>query len=287
MKVHLDCIPCFVRQALEAARLLELDEEAATRLMRRTLELTLEVDWNLPPPVVGRDIHRVIREVSGSDDPYLPSKITANETALRLLPEIEQRVAAAADPFHAAVEFSITGNLIDLGANLEGRSDVEAALDHVRHANLDSAAVDRLRRAVEEAETVLFLADNAGEIVFDRPLLERIGMEKLTVAVRGGPTINDATLDDARRAGLTKLYRVIGNGADIPGTWLPACSEELVRTFETVDLVLAKGQGNYETLSDCGRDVFFLLLAKCRMVSQSLGVEPGSFILRTEGSSRR
>ena len=181
------------------------------------------------------------------------------------------------------MEVSIAGNLIDLGANLEGKSDVEAAMHVLSSANLDPEAVAGMRRALDEATTVLFLADNAGEIVLDRPLLERIGAEKLTVAVRGGPTINDAVLDDARRAGLTERYRVIDNGADIPGTWLPECTAELRDEFAAADVVLAKGQGNFETLHDCEREVFFLLMAKCTIVSRTLAVEPGTFILRRDG----
>jgi hypothetical protein len=141
--------------------------------------------------------------------------------------------------------------------------------------------VAALERAVADADSVLFLADNAGEIVLDRPLLELIGASKVTVGVRGSPTINDATVDDARESGLLDRFSVIDNGADIPGTWLPLCSPEFVRHFEGADVVVAKGQGNYETLSDCSRRVFFLLRAKCPAVARDLRVTEGAFVVKS------
>jgi damage-control phosphatase, subfamily I len=283
MKANLDCIPCFVRQAVEAARFLELDEEAATALMRRTLELALELDWTLPPPLMGRDVHRAIREVTGSDDPYLPAKLEATETALTLLPEIESQVRSAADPFLAAVKLAIAGNIIDLGVHNHHEIDVPRALREALDHPIDEAAVGELRSTIAAARSVLFLADNAGEIVFDRPLLELIGAEKLTVVVRGAPIINDATLDDARRSGLTSRYRVIDNGAATPGTWLEECSAEFTAEFDRAELVIAKGQGNFESLSDGPREVFFLFLAKCLAVASEVGVPKGTFVVFRAG----
>jgi uncharacterized protein with ATP-grasp and redox domains len=248
--------------------------------MRRTLEQVLRLDWTCPPPVVARDIQRAIREMSGDPDPYLSRKIAATEQALALLPEMEGAVAAAADPFLTAVRLSIAGNVIDLGAKVRRDIDVEKALRESLDVLLDEAAVDGFRRAVAAADDILFLADNAGEIVFDRPLLKLIGAGKVTVAVRGGPTINDATMDDARRAGLAEPIRVIANGSDTPGTWLDDCSPEFVDRFHAADVVIAKGQGNYETLSDQHRDVYYLFMVKCDVVSRELDLPEGTFVLR-------
>jgi uncharacterized protein with ATP-grasp and redox domains len=285
MRTYLECVACAARQAVEAARSLELADEAASRLLRRVLALLLEVDWRVPPPVIGRDIHRVIRDELNSPDPYLEQKLAATDQALRLLPEAERHIAQAQDSFYEAVRLSVAGNVIDLGA--VGGKDilVREVLDQALTAALDREEMDEFERAARAARSILFLADNAGEIVLDRPLLEALGRSRVTVAVRGSPTINDATVDDARRSGVTKRFRVIDNGSDTPGTWLPECSAEFVRQFEAADLIVAKGQGNYETLSDCSREIVFLLRVKCWAVGADLQVPVGTFVARHKPGS--
>jgi uncharacterized protein with ATP-grasp and redox domains len=280
MKLHLDCIPCLVRQTLDATRHLELEAATARTVLRRTLELLPQLDWDLPPPVIARDIHRAIRELTGDPDPYLRKKISDTETALKLLPEVQEIVAASKHPFLTAVMFSIAGNAIDLGAKTTSDVDVHQVFRSALTKPVAKPALSRLERAVRDAGNVFFLSDNAGEIVFDRPLLDAIGREKVTVAVRGAPVINDATLDDAERAGITGRFRVISNGSDTPGAWLSDCSGPFVQRFEKADLVIAKGQGNYESLADHPRSVFFLFLVKCRTISTKLGISPGRYVIR-------
>ncbi len=280
MELHLDCIPCLVRQTLDAARHLELESATARTLLRQTLELLPELDWDLPPPVIAREIHRAIRELTGDPDPYLRKKISDTETALELLPEIEEIVAASEHPLLTAVMFSIAGNAIDLGAKTTSDVDVHRVFRSALAKSVDETAFSRLERRIRDAGDVLFLSDNAGEIVFDRPLLDEIGREKVTVAVRGAPVINDATLDDAERSGLTERFHVISNGSDTPGTWLSDCSEAFVQQFEKADLVIAKGQGNYESLADHSRSVFFLFLVKCSTISAKLGIPTGRYVIR-------
>jgi uncharacterized protein with ATP-grasp and redox domains len=280
MKLHLDCIPCLVRQTLDAAKQLNLEDTTARALLRRTLELLPRLDWDLPPPAIAREIHRSIRELTGDPDPYLREKISETKLALELLPSIEAMVDASEYPFLTAVSFSIAGNAIDLGATESSEVNVNEVFRQALAAPVDNAAVRRLESAVQDAERVLFLADNAGEIVFDRPLLEKIGHQKVTIAVRGAPVINDATLDDAERSGITDRFRVISNGSDTPGTSLSNCSSAFLEHFKRADLVIAKGQGNYETLSDHPVHLVFLFIAKCAAVAEKLGVETGRFVVR-------
>lgn len=286
MKTHLDCIPCFLRQTLEAGRRLDLDEDQLATLLQRILGTLQAVDWSLPPPVIGRDIHRAIRELTGDADPYLQMKIADTEAALALLPVLEARVAASRHPFGAAVELALAGNIIDAGAGPGWDRNAGDGPLGVLSSAVDEADVEALERAVANAGTILFLADNAGEIVFDRPLLDRLGPARLTVAVRGAPTLNDATLDDARRSGLTERYRVVSNGADTPGTWLDDCSPEFVQCFEQADLVIAKGQGNYETLSDVDRPIVFLFVVKCALLTDQLHVPVATPVVRLHQAPR-
>ena len=127
----------------------------------------------------------------------------------------------------------------------------------------------------------LYLADNAGEIVFDRLLIERLPAEKVTLAVRGGAVLNDATLIDAENTGITELVEVIRNGSDAPGTILEDCSEEFKRCFAAADLIVAKGQGNYESLSHFKKKIYFLLTVKCSVVAQDLKCCVNDLVLQT------
>ena len=152
---------------------------------------------------------------------------------------------------------------------------IEYALSNLLNGNLEEFS-----QAVFRADNILYLADNAGEIVFDRLLIELLPLEKITVAVRGFPTINDATMHDAETAGITKLVRVIDNGSDVPGTILDKCSEAFRYSFDRADLVISKGQGNYETLSEVDKDIFFLLKVKCPIIAKKISCPVGSLVLR-------
>ena len=280
MRAHPDCIPCFVNMALDTSRELGLDEDATRALLTRILGLLRDLDWSQPPPLTGRRAHLAVAEAAGTDDPWLPRKIADTEAALALLPRVEARVAAAERPFVEAVRFALAGNIIDAGVGPGWDPTGPGGFEDLLPDLPDLAAVDDLERRIAAASSVLFLADNTGEIVFDRPLLDLVGPDRLTVAVRGGPVLNDATVDDARRSGLVERYRVVSNGAAVPGTWLADCSPDFVRRFEAADLVIAKGQGNFETLHHLDRRVTFLFLVKCPVLSQMLGLPIGTPVVR-------
>jgi len=284
MKIHLRCVPCFFDQALSAARTLGLSTPAARRLVRRVSALVEQMDWDQPAPLMGRSIHHAICAITGEEDPYAALKRAHTETALGLVPAAQDAVARAPDPLEAAVQISIGGNLIDL-ASAPGRVvDVQECFHQALARPVDPAGVRELERRLARARDVLFLADNAGEIVFDRPLLRLIGPDRVTVAVRGGPVINDATADDAAQAGLTERYRVITTGSDVPGIWLSDCDPDFRARFAAADLVIAKGQGNFETLSEQDREVYFLFLVKCGAVVDELGAPLGTAVTRIHPS---
>ena len=146
--------------------------------------------------------------------------------------------------------------------------------------HFDDNQMEGFKEAISQAEEILYLADNAGEIVFDRLLIEQLPMDRVTVVVKGEPVINDATLQDAVVAGLDKIVEVTDNGSDAPGTILESCSQSFINHFDKADLVIAKGQGNYETLSDVDKNIFFILKAKCPVISRNIGCEVGEMILR-------
>jgi uncharacterized protein with ATP-grasp and redox domains len=240
------------------------------------------MDWHEPPPAMAKRVHAVIRQVTGQNDPYAGVKGRCTQIALGLLPKLRQRVETSLDPFGTAVRFAIAGNAIDFAA--QTLQDAEAAVYTIHNAH--HAALNGDIEAFEEdlfaAESILYLADNAGEIVFDRLLLEQMPMERTTLVVRGAPVINDATMKDARAAGITALVEVIDNGSDAPGTILDDCSPTFLARFDDADLVVAKGQGNFETLSDVTKNIWFLLKVKCPVIAKPLHCEVGSMVIRKQ-----
>jgi uncharacterized protein with ATP-grasp and redox domains len=280
MKTYLDCIPCFVRHCLEAVQMTTDDEQIREQVLRRALRLASEVDYCQSPPATAQRMHRFIREVTGVRDPYFDVKSRFNKLALKMHTELKKLIESSVDPRATAVRLAIAGNIIDSGVNLEiSPEKVEDAVSESLRRPLDSQALEEFNQATGQARDILYLGDNAGEIVFDRLLIEQLPCEKITFVVRGGPILNDVLAEDAEAVGLTDIVRVIDNGSDAPGTILADCSEEFRRRFEGADAVIAKGQGNYETLSDVDRDMFFMLQPKCKVLVEHLGREMGSLAL--------
>ena len=281
MRIFLDCIPCFVRQALDSARLATNDEQIHEKVVREVLRLAVDLDMSQSPPAIGQQMHRLIRKPIGNADPYRELKQQFNRLALRLCAELEESVRTSEDPLETAVRLAIAGNIIDLGVKTSiAESEIERIINDSLTADFDGQQLEELRNSVSQAEKILYLADNAGEIVFDSLLIEQLPVEKITVVVKGAPFKNDSTIEDAEFAGLTKKLEVIDNGSDAPGTILETCSQDFRNRFEDADLIIAKGQGNYETLSDVDKNMFFVLKVKCPVIARDLGCEVGEMILR-------
>lgn len=279
MKTDPDCLPCLLRQSIAAARHATQNQAVRTRLAHQTLGALAALDFNQPPVTAVQTIQRLLRAATGCDDPYAAAKSRYNQLALDLLPRLRARIDRASDPFAAAVRLAIAANIIDLGAFTHlDESVAQAALTHAFEAPFHGD-IDTLRRAVDRAQRILYLADNAGEIVLDRLLIERLPIGRVTVAVRGAPVLNDATLADAESTGLTDLVPVMANGSDAPGTLLADCSPVFRDTFRKADLIVAKGQGNFETLSDTAPGVFFLLQVKCRPIADQVHSALGDHVL--------
>ncbi|MDD3846221.1 MAG: ARMT1-like domain-containing protein [Syntrophorhabdaceae bacterium] len=287
MRTSIDCIPCFVRQTLEAARFVSDYPSVHEGILREILRCLAGLDLDRSPPFVGQMIHRKLRELTGNSDPYRDAKNRHNRLALQLLPQLKEIVRKSPDPLKTAVLLAITGNVIDLGANGgltedEVRSSMARTLSEPFHID-----IEHLRKEIDKASSILYLADNAGEIVFDRLLIEEMPVERITAAVRGGPVINDAVMEDAHAAGLQNLVRLVSNGSDAPGTILEDCSLEFQSHYKNADLVIAKGQGNYETLSNEEKNICFLFRIKCGPVASHTGFTPGTNVLTRASWSER
>jgi uncharacterized protein with ATP-grasp and redox domains len=270
-----------MRQVVDSARMITDDEQVQEKVLRAALGLWHEVDMHDSPPAMAQKVHRIVRKLTGSVDPYRPLKDKYNQLAMELYPDLRKTVAGSADPMETAVRLAIAGNIIDFGvtATVE-ESQVEETIARSLTDPLDLAALESLKAAITQAEDIFYLGDNAGEIVFDRLLIEQLPREKVTFVVRGSPILNDALMDDAEAVGMTDVVKVIDNGSDAPGTIIESCSKSFQKRFAKADLIIAKGQGNFETLSDTqDKDIFFLLRPKCAVLADHLGCDLGRLVL--------
>lgn len=243
--------------------------------MREALRLVSQ-DSDQSAPLLTQRIHRRLRELTGIADPYLDAKCRFNALALALVPEFRVELSKAEDPLTYALRLTIAENIIDVGVNGSlSEGEVSRSLRRVL-AEPFSGDVALFRSRLMGAEQILYLADNAGEIAFDRLLIEQLPAGRVTVAVRGGPVLNDATLADAALVGLDQIAPVIDNGSDAPGTILGDCSEAFRKMLDHADMVIAKGQGNYKTLHSASANIFFLLKVKCPVVAAQIGLPIGT-----------
>ncbi|MCD6577452.1 MAG: DUF89 family protein [Anaerolineaceae bacterium] len=277
MKLYLDCYSCVLRQTLQACRIAGVPEEKQAVIMNDVMSLLQEVDPSSKPPEIGAQMHTLIRNLTKCEDPYLELKRSSTKFSLLLYPELKRKISESTDPFDTAVRVSIAGNIIDFGASND--FDLERVIKRVLSQPYAIDHTLRLRDEIEKADTILFLADNAGETVFDRLLIETID-KPIIYAVKDAPVLNDATFKDAAAAGLDRVARVISCGARTPGTILSQCNEDFINIYEHADVIIAKGQGNYEALSEEKKSIFFLLQTKCDVIARDLGVPVGSIITK-------
>lgn len=222
-------------------------------------------------------IYKIIYQTADTDDPFREIKRAATDLLLKQYDEMKRMIDTARDPLHAALRFAAIGNAIDLGANPD--CDIEEELTRLHDSDFDICDYPEFQHALRQARHILYIADNAAETVLDRLLIERM-QKPVIYAVRSRPIINDATFEDAQQAGLHEIADIIPSGSDAPGTVWGLCSEEFKQAFMTADLVISKGQGNYETLSDQDRSMFFLLKVKCPVIARDIHIETGSLVLK-------
>lgn len=288
MKTYFECLPCMVNQALEGARHSTDDEQIHHEVLRTFMRMAAEANLQKSTPVLIGIIHRVIRELTGNPDPYAAAKERLNRMTLSYYDEFKEMILASPDPLNTAVRAAITGNALDYVVNAEAdREDIGDAVQRCRTIPLETGSLQAFQLAVESARQILYLGDNAGECVMDRLLIEQLPGEKITYVVKGSPVINDVTFYDAESVGIADLVEVIDNGSDMPGTVLEDCSDSFLQRFKDADLIISKGQGNYESLSDEDAHIFFLFKAKCHVITLHLGYAVGSLVLLDGKASRK
>lgn len=281
MKPHLECVPCFLRQASEAIMMSTDDEVVREEALREVMSYLLYEEWGKAIPELGTNVHRIVKRVTGNEDPYKQLKDECNEMASNLYPKLELAVKNSNDPLLTAAKIAIAGNTIDFGPKIE--IDVEKEVQKVLEGKLAINDIDQLKGSAQKSKDILYLADNAGETFFDRILIGELVRRDINVTyvVKGGPILNDATLRDAEMAGINSVAKVISTGTDCAGVLFSECSKHFLREFEKSSLVISKGQGNYESLNDVkNKEIFFLLKIKCPIIAEDIGAKKASTVLK-------
>ncbi|MBW2561178.1 MAG: DUF89 family protein [Deltaproteobacteria bacterium] len=288
MKIFLDCFPCFLRQALEASRISGASEEIQRDVLNGVMAKLLEVSREETPPQIGSMIHSTIRKATGKKDPYRDIKRLHNEQVLGMEENLAGLIDGSSSPLSDALKLAAVGNLIDMGPERRWNSmqDIFRDFTERNSTHFDSSSFEE---SLKNAGTLLYLGDNAGEIVLDKILigllLRKTNLD-ITYAVRGGPVINDATMEDAQFVGMTDIVKVIDTGVDFPGVVPEACSDKFLDHYNGADMILSKGQGNYESLSEEDKNIFFLLQTKCPVIADKIGCGVGDIVLKSrQGAS--
>lgn len=300
MRAHVLCIPCTVRAAYNIARRATDSEDVQARALAEVLKwLSREAEklTTITPAALHTGAFRIVQSISGNDDPYRNLKKTSNRIAMRLEPVLRREVSRRAprEAFKVAALGAVCGNSIDF--EVEGYhtqiDGLEASLLSCLRSGLTIDDTDRLMEAVSRSKMILYLLDNAGEIVFDKIFIEVITENypvRVTAAVKSGPILNDATIEDALEVGLDECAEVITTGSKSIGLDLNEVSEEFMRKLREADLIIAKGQGYYESLTELeaalGKPIAYMLRAKCPVVSASLKVAQGSNVIKFSEQGR-
>jgi len=277
MKTYLDCLPCFMYQALRAGRIATNDENKIKHLIDSVGNMIKDIPMDNTPPETGDIIYREVRKITGVYDPYKKIKEANINEALSLYPELKKIVYASKNRLLTAIRIAIAGNVIDLGVNKE--FNIIKDLEKTLRQDFAILHFNEFVTQLEKAKSVLYLGDNAGESVFDKILIEELE-KAVTYAVRDIPVINDVTLKDAIDSGLDEVAEIISSGTSAPGTILDLCNNTFLERFYRADMVISKGQGNYEGLSNVDRSVFFLLKAKCKVIANDLKVQENDIVLK-------
>jgi uncharacterized protein with ATP-grasp and redox domains len=257
------------------------DETIHRRVLNSVTFLIPKLALEVTPPEIAQQVYRIVYEITGNNDPYCNAKKRADDLAMSVYPRMKDMVEYAYDPLKTACKLAIAGNAIDLGAQAE-YPDMNTIIEGSLSCALNLDDYKLFKKSIIDASLILYIGDNAGEIVFDRILIEQIqkmNTNRIVYVVREKPIINDATIEDAGRVGLDKVAKVISSGSDASATILSHCSDEMNNLYNSADIIIAKGQGNYESLCGRSENIFFLFKVKCPVIARDSGCDVGTLAL--------
>ena len=276
MRLNPECIPCLLGNQLERYPK-DIDNSKKIEYMQAILRVIADASDSMSAPMIMREITKIQRQMFGNEMDYSEIKRHFNQLMLEKEMDVQTEIDASEDELKLAIQFAIIGNFIDFGAMKSvNEQKLEEFLHSAREISVNEEEYISLRKDILDAKKITYLTDNCGEIVMDKLLIHVIQKmnpdANLTVLVRGEQVLNDATLEDAVQVGLTEMADVRGNGSDIAGTCIEELSEEARKIIYDSDVILAKGQGNFETMQMCGLNVYYIFMCKCEMFARKFQV---------------
>lgn len=285
MKAEFDCIPCMIRQTIETARIAVDNKELQRKTINAILHYLQQAKFDVSPPELGKQIYKIIKDITGSEDPYYDLKFKFNKYALKHYAGFKRLIYLNENPILLAAKLAISGNLLEISADSDA-AQLQKILDAANQIKFNINDLELFIDDLSRVKKILYLADNAGEIVFDKlfiEVLQRFYPEralKFTVAVRGAPIINDATMEDAQFINMEQVASVIDTGDDAPAMLLNNISDEMRSYYEDSEMVISKGQGNFETLHEESKLIYFLVKVRCPIIGAELGTPENSLVLK-------
>ncbi len=276
IKFNSDCVLCIVNRAV--GNIPECDNDAKKlNYAKRILKIITDSDEMVSAPQIVAEVTELKNSMFGYKDDFAELKVHYNDLMMSLEEEFTRHIDSSSDRLHSAVQFAMLGNYIDFGAlsNVDEQKLHKIPEDAAKFA-LDEVEYTYLREDLSRAKTLVYLTDNCGEIVMDKLLIKEIKRQypslSIQVIVRGVPVLNDVTIEDAEQVGLTDIVPVCGNGTNIAGTCISKLPNDIRDIITGADMIIAKGQGNFETMQSCGLNVYYMFLCKCKVFSDKFNV---------------
>ena len=287
MRANELCKDCCRRKAAGLLKEQAVSEEIQVQAMEEITEIMYNTAAEESAPFLMSKAMKVVEKYTEIEDAYEEPKRQFNQLLLTMEDDIIEKIEQSDDKLLAGLQYALTGNFIDFGAmDSVDETKLTELLAECETHELDAKEYQRLQVDLETAKKLVYITDNAGEVVLDKVCIRTIQKLypelEIKVIVRGAPALNDATMEDAKDIGLTEIVQVIPNGTAIPGTPIHHISEEARSAIEAADLCIAKGQGNFETMWGCGLNIYYLFLCKCKLFVEKFGVEQFSGILKNE-----
>lgn len=288
MRLSIECLPCLINQAVRLAKAKIDNEEIRRSLMQRVISELANLDANSSSPYAAHKIQDVIKQYLNHPDPYQEEKHYYNTEMLKLENDFLDLIKAADDQISTALKLSAAGNIIDFGPGHElSRERVLAVIDETMQRAFEYETLEALQSRLSRCESLLYLGDNCGEIVLDkmfvRTIKEHYPRIKVQFATRGKPILNDVTEEDAYLVGMDAYAEIVNNGTDIPGTELKYCSPQFLEIFNHSQVIIAKGQGNFESLHGCGREnLYYIFMCKCNLFMEKHNAQQNDIVLMAE-----
>jgi uncharacterized protein with ATP-grasp and redox domains len=289
LNTHVDCIACVINKANQLADKYLKDSYEKYNFMNKVLREVADIEYDRTAPFLVAKVMRILKKETGINDFYKEEKKLFNEKLLSMEDQMEEILEASEDRFMTALKIAQAGNIIDFGALDEISFDlVKKLIDQTLASDLDENTYKKLKSELNNGRILLYLGDNAGEIVFDKIFIKEMKREyphiEIFFAVRDEPVLNDINEEDAYLVGINQYAKVLSNGTDLPGTDILEVSDAFKEIFKKADLILSKGQGNFESLSECGMNIYYLFLCKCKLFMDKFKTEKLSNIFVHESN---